>query len=360
MWLYIPSRFVPASVGSTSESPVLSILASSVTLSGNFRLLKYWLQKWKKGGLTKLRSTLILPASTVSRGVERWVSSLPDCRASRLALRESGAVSQMRDTSGPCSSELSRKCNPPWYLSKMSQVSLSGFDRSETNYADWVISLRLDSSQRKKLVLAISGNGSSVWPTAQAFDSVNAVRTQAEWVRRNAELKAKNPNLGELQKSLGMIATNWPTPTASQMPNSDQRIKEGRLDNIITVSEKWSTPLATAGGEYDRSGPQNLKVQVETFHPDPMTMKLGENCWCESLGCGLLSHKRRLNPWFVEALMGFSVGWTAQLGSEPLVMPSSRHKLPTHSSTSLKKQTDKDQRSTPVKNKTRAVQRRLL
>jgi hypothetical protein len=95
----------------------------------------------------------------------------------------------------------------------------------------------------------------------------------------------------------------------------------------------WPTPDANASTQSNRSPSAGAAVRpllakmVQTFHQDPTTTPHGKTCWCENPTCDLPSHKRRLNPWFTEALMGFPPDWTALPGSARLAMPLCRPAL---------------------------------
>ena len=59
-----------------------------------------------------------------------------------------------------------------------------------------------------------------------------------------------------------------------------------------------------------KHGGANLTDDVQTFHPDPQSKIDGITCWCNTPNCGQQSHKQRLNPLFVEWMMGWPRGWT--------------------------------------------------
>lgn len=91
---------------------------------------------------------------------------------------------------------------------------------------------------------------------------------------------------GEFHKQV----MNWPTPVSSQM--------------------RQSTRQERTGGEILSEVAQNWK----SSHLDPQA-QTGPLCWCNTPGCDLPSHKRKLNPLFVTWLMGWPIWWVA---TEPM------------------------------------------
>ena len=121
---------------------------------------------------------------------------------------------------------------------------------------------------------------SLLWPTPTAHPD-----------NSNVNGKFKNPTLGDAVRM-------WPTPTASDWkprgPNSKQ---QGLPEVVKTRGNLWPTPRAALGDArnhtvYERSldKPQNLENRVGAADPSTIGGKL--------------------NPTWVEWLMGFPTGWT--------------------------------------------------
>jgi DNA (cytosine-5)-methyltransferase 1 len=105
------------------------------------------------------------------------------------------------------------------------------------------------------------------WPTPTVMDSINHFETLEVWMERNKKNKQKNPNLGETQKSLRSVV-HWPTPVCQ-----DSR-------------------------------------HATTRHLDPKNQH-----WKSNLGKVVMSMEKpniggRLNPTWVEWLMGWPQEWT--------------------------------------------------
>jgi hypothetical protein len=150
---------------------------------------------------------------------------------------------------------------------------------------------------------------------------------------------------------------NWPTPDASPKRGSVNRYTQGdnRTGRALKVeAENWLTPFGAMGQDQDgtygcggehakqaqnwatpnaspaapnmsrkrekgriskRETEQCLERQAislsRSLPTEPAISKGGKPCWCLTPGCGLRSHKRRLNIWFDEWLMGQPTNWSS-------------------------------------------------
>lgn len=149
------------------------------------------------------------------------------------------------------------------------------------------------------------------------------------------------------QKGLARDAVNnWPTPAAVEMPNSNANQKN-MPPSLHGAAEAWQTPKSPDGGNtsrgHDRKGEPLLDGQARSwaspksrdwkggqgakprqspdldkmaesrsFLPHPTTLTDGQPS-----SENVPTLRRRLNPMFVEWLMGWPIGWTSlsQLGN---------------------------------------------
>ncbi len=150
----------------------------------------------------------------------------------------------------------------------------------------------------------MSGSGGSAWPTANAGPQNDS---DQNWQKRREICKAKHGNNG-FGLTLGMAATAWPTPAAQNVkgssPDSVTRADgKSRMDILHYLAEQgFSRPAP----ETPRHGPKlsqlrpiwrPLRASVIASH--------GRATW-RRLWKGRT--KRRLNPVFVEWLMGWPPG----------------------------------------------------
>lgn len=127
------------------------------------------------------------------------------------------------------------------------------------------------------------------WPTPTTFDAEHAT-----------------PH-SEHNESLSSASGKWPTPISSDTNGS--REEDGRRSTgLNTKAENWATPAA-----------RDWKSDDPTQSPDhspPLGRQVLKGTGAEC--------RKRLNPLFVEWLMGLPFGWT---GFEPLGTVSARLKL---------------------------------
>ena len=122
---------------------------------------------------------------------------------------------------------------------------------------------------------------SSSWPTPTTQDHIQRKSTQQKPGSRHSV-------------GLGDAVRMWPTPTAVEWKGRGPNSKQQGLAEMV---KKWPTPRAAMGESrnhtvYARSTekPQNLENKVASEDPSAVGGKL--------------------NPMWVEWLMGFPIGWT--------------------------------------------------
>ena len=154
------------------------------------------------------------------------------------------------------------------------------------------------------------------WPTPRS--SANENRTT-----RHAPSHGKTHG-----RTLAGEAAQWLTPNVPNggrsVPLATVEVKgstpEGkRAVGLESQTRHWTTPqthdvhpgnAARVRRYGTKHGGANLTDDVQTFHPDPQSKIDGITCWCNTPNCGQQSHKQRLNPLFVEWMMGWPRGWT--------------------------------------------------
>jgi len=153
-----------------------------------------------------------------------------------------------------------------------------------------------------------SGSSSSGRPTPAARDIKGA---------NSAEHLAKSSGSLHLDQLPNFVAHCWATPTASENSNRTTKMapSHGKTHGIVLagqacdLSEQWATPAVAdvQGGRKARSGSRSTELLLNGQTPelcgrlDPTTSTAGET----SSPSG-----RKLNPRFVEMLMGWPPGWT--------------------------------------------------
>ena len=303
MWLYLPStesQSAPASEGSSSAWDQLSEdLERSATWNGKSRSQKSWWRVLRTGALTMLQSGRIYEHSTQLLGAEKFISSLEDFHVSPSHTPHSiGSKRPTNETSGLMSDESLMDLGFQESFWKTSQAfSTIGIRPVDVNFDRWATRLKRDSLRRRRSVRPTSGNGFSFWPTATAnratysngvhgpnlIESAKAWPTpnagpqndrDTKWQERRAKLRAKHNNGNGFGLTLGMAATNWPTPATRDYKG------------------------------FDPPGKTNAHQDPALYLSSHLAQPTGMDGHICSTKC------RRLNQRFVQLLMGFPLGWT--------------------------------------------------
>lgn len=357
-WLYVPG-VEPSNSDSMWQSPDIEL---SVSLSGKAVLRPLSWREWRTRPWVRLLSGAISPPSTADAGVDAWISSLRDSRASRSASPAINVGWMTSATSGPmspaslasaersgCSSKTSPASSQPSLLtdeppSRSSSMTSKG----------WITKLRSASSQRRRLAGHIFANASSSWPTPDAGARQGHNRSMSEgaaerpllaeaakhWptpdantatysngrfgrnLREAASLWA-TPSVADLtgghaarggDRSEEMLlpgqarvlSENWPPPRAEDMEGVLNH--PGAIDSLTGAARLWPTPEnadASRGSDTHVRGNPTLLGASRSFLQGETTRIDGE----PSSAPGP-SSPRQLNPVFVEWLMGWPLGWT--------------------------------------------------
>lgn len=369
MWILPKSltcRFAPGTEALTSDCGDASrACGQSLMLRSKPSRASSFLRGWKAGNLMRLRSGLISSPSRGESFADWWTSSLADTRASHSQLLASDSEAKTRDTCGRLSQAAFDFFNLESASLKTSRATLpKGCITSCLTWEDWVIEQRGEFSARLNAARLISGSGSLSWPTATARDFRDTGDLSSSDYRADGKLRkdvlpravdldrrghygstkihqwptpqtsdqnqAASPDrvghrlqLRDVETGFGRPAPassntdgsrqeSWPTPSAmdGQRPSETPQQWEtrnaakkaanpnlGQLHRPLTVAVQWGTPRASIKGghyEFDR-GRHNIEEQAGA----------------STLGGG------KLNPRWVETLMGLPVGWTMPSCASP-------------------------------------------
>lgn len=282
--------------------------------------------------------------SAASRSVERFIASLPVILANPSPLLASAAAQATLGTYGHTLPESSRKRSPSESSSKMSATILRlASQKLQRIYADWATCLKQDCLRRMKLAHHSFGRGSSSWPSPRPCSgerSSGANRT--EFYRRwPTPLSSDSKDCGGHRgkpDSLTSAIRVWQTPATDSFRTRGGARKgelglEGQAREIGNKvagggSRLWTTPTAH---DSRSCGPKKLQKRVAKGYSKLVTQAAKESSRLgrkiKLAGSDCLPESRRLNPQFVEFLMGFPAGWSDYAA---LAMPSFRLWLATH------------------------------
>ena len=229
-----------------------------------------WLRRLKKDAWMTRLSTRILKPSLHESFEEKYTASLEDIPVSRFQAQESEKERKTQDTCGHTSESMSGQLDLFGAFSKMSEVTPRwGYGESCPIWKRMVTERSSDCSRRRKQARLTNASDASSWrnfptPEAHTVEKYSLQKDGQKKTQRSRNLTAMAIN-GEL--------SNWPTPRAgnpgSRKPGTGGKIlaEEAKKHNGLPAPEKSKT--------------------------------LGKN-----------HASPKLNPNWVEQLMGLPVGWT--------------------------------------------------
>lgn len=322
MWIYIPStycRSAPGSEDSISESDWrFQALAQSAWLRGKPLPARSWHRRWTKDRCIQRLSGRMPEPSTVERGLAEFMASLPATPANPSPSQASDEEPKTPGTSGPRSSASLGKWDPSSCSWRMSQAM---FDWASTECS--VILPKSGSTRSGQLFerpmseLRTDESGCSSWPTAVVGDSRGSARhTTSTGVMHSGT-------------TLTDASRQWPTPrTITGGAESAERKKE------LGRTQSGGGDLQSAALNWPTAGANDWKGTAKVGQRRGQLDEAAEQMWHgpqDPTGTGAESPSTsglRLNPRFVEWLMGFPDEWTVCEHSATL---SSQHKQPSPS-----------------------------
>ena len=251
--------------------------------------LRTWLARWRRVPWMQRLSGQTLKPVIGRSFVTEWILSAAAIRANHSVRRETAKAAMTLDTSGLTSKGQLGLFDQDSASLRTSKDTLPlGLKTSATTWESWVTSLRQEYSVRLKSAHLIKEKESSSWPTPDA--SIEKFRLggnsqqskSLEATGRRGELGLPAPE--KLNKS-GKSQESWATPTQDGNHNRKGASKHSG-DGIATQVQNWPTPREAMSRdvEHDR-GKGNLGEKVQ-------------------------SQGLKLNPSWVEQLMGLPAGWT--------------------------------------------------
>lgn len=294
-----------------------------------------WLA-WKRLSWMRRLCGVMPEPSTVTLGVERWIASWRDTRASPSASPANAAELRTRGTCGYTSlASFEKSLLPSATLRTSPTTYVLDSLRWRKNWERWAIASRRDCSRRLKSALRIYGSAFGSLPTPTATDygsSQNGVNSNRP--------SAGTPSLTTMART-GMWPTPLlPTPTASDADASGSRNLPGSkahsglsLTDAVTRGDSATprllpTPIVAdsqSGRNNDtravkeRGHGTNLAGAVEKLWRTPNATdwkRESAKSWqnrTDGDQTPRLSDQvgGQLNPTWVEWLMGWPLEWTA-------------------------------------------------
>ncbi len=298
-------------------------------------LSRTWSTRLKRGSFIKHLFTRTLRPSLTESFEDWWTSSVEDFPASRLVKPELEKLRKTQDTCSPSSQKESESANLELFSSKTLKESSVARPKTENQFSDmssehwkkWVTEQRQEYSQRVKSASHIREKEFTSWGT-------QAVRNWST-PRASATDSSRPNNKGGIPLS-DQVKRNWATPsTMDNLPaRSPEKLaeakKKGGCKNLreeVVNPKNWGTPKEqdSRAALTDR-GKQNFPTPTARDWKDTAGSKRGRDLSLPKMlfGCtndgpqdqtksntnGKNPVSLKLNPDWVEQLMGLPVGWT--------------------------------------------------
>jgi hypothetical protein len=367
MWI-VPKQLISAYVPDMEALSLdcveqSQLCAQSLFVRSKLSQSRTWSQKWKRDSWTQHLSGRILKPSHGKAFEIAWTSSLAVIPVSRSAQQESEQEKAILDIFGPSSqAEFDFFDQGSVSLKTLKDISLWGCPTSSKTWQEWVTEQRGAYSLRLKSAHPTNGSGSLSWLTSTTRDYKRAYRPES-MIRSDGKSRA----MDTLNQAMVTVAS-WPTPTVaeagkiSNQPNYGQvglsnhsaiqgevtRDKYEKRKNGHPAQENpsmsgnhlglWHTPTqapeapntnsrrAVREGRQPKGQQHSLLAQAQQSWPTPTARdyKSGrgneEREYKELTPMVERTQNGKLNPRWVETLMGLPIGWTMPSCSQPVTI----------------------------------------
>lgn len=315
MWILpksLISAFAPGTEALTSDSAECSqTCAQSLIVRSKPSLARIFLRAWKQGNLTRLQFGLISNPSLGQSFLAAWTSSLEATHASHSAPLENALEPTIHGIFGPTSQAAFDFFSPDSVSLRTSRdTSASASEKSLESWKSWVIERRGEYLARLKLARLTSASACSSWPTTTTRDwkGCGNVVPRKDGKHRLDTLEAvvmfgpaalANPSTHGSRPGSWAI---WGTPAANdanKTPHCEVNSKQAGLARSVGIEQAkaWATPRCS---------------MAQDKQEDSGRHRLGEQIQHGTTG--------KLNPRWVETLMGLPVGWTMPSCASPVTI----------------------------------------
>ncbi len=312
--------------------------------------LRTWLQKWKRDSWSQHLYGRILKPSLGKAFETEWTSLLEATPANHSPQQESEQERKIHGTCGLGSQTEFGFCAPDSVSSRMSKdISRWDSPASSATWKSWVTRCRGEYSARVKSAHRTSASASLSWPTTAARDwkgCGNAV------TRKDGKHR-----LDTLEAVVMYGQANWPTPAVMDTTGGSYKTewKDGRAvsyhnhtkENPVAYGAKLADAVkhglpAPASSSTDGSRLESWATPNNfCFQPPENTQQWTKRAAYQQTEKGVNLHKpiqsqvlhenekvmgamppsaAKLNPRWVETLMGLPVGWVMPSCTRPVII----------------------------------------
>lgn len=255
------------------------VCAQSLLVRSKHLPAQTWSRKWKRDCWTQHLSGRILKPSLGKVFAEKWTFSLAGIPVSHSAQQENDSAQATQGTCGhSLQMELPECSQLPVSLRTSKDTLPLGCATSCKTWESWVTEQRGEYSARRKLAHRTSGNECLSWPTATTRDWKDTGDLSRSNVRRDGKLRMDT--LGRVVQASS--STHGSRPELWRTPSVAEEKNQAFSQQIYLQNQVGAIPKTQVGRTQAQSG--------------------------------------KLNPRWVETLMGLPVGWTMPSCASPVTI----------------------------------------
>ena len=300
MWILpkqLISAFVPDTAALISDLNEQSqICGQSLLVRSKVLPARTWSLKWKRDSWTQHLSGRILKHSHGRSFTERWISSLGDTHASHLAQLASDSAPKTRATFGHSLQMELGSCSPEFAsLKTLKDTSASDLEESLQNWNQWVTQSRGEYSARLKSAPRTSESGCLSWPTVTANEDSYRIGGNSQSSNCLSAMSRRGEMYGQHDQANpstnGSLSELWPT----------------------AMSRDWKDTGDMSQSMTRKDGKKRMDILGRAVQANPSTNGSLPESWATP-------RSGKLNPRWVETLMGLPVGWTMPSCASPVTI----------------------------------------
>ena len=338
------------------------ICEKSLTLRGKDMPQRSWQRKWKQENWLQRLSTRMLKPSHTEDFLDKWVSSQADFHANHLAAPVNDNQPRTLDTCSPSSLKELNSVDQSLSSSKMLTASSPQKQEMEKVFSNmsseawkkWITQQRQEDSQRVKSAHLTREKEFTSWPTPTVAEAGKIGKTPygQKGLSNHPEVIGEVITRPKMNKSRKGEKMNWPTPQVSDMNGAANPNREAHRVQLRDVETgygqaapandntpgkhqelSWLTPRVVEIEESRESWLKRNKKYGRSKGYSNLTMQVQENTWPTpqahlaketnspseynrktktmiAVAAKQPNHNLKLNPEWVEQLMGLDIGWT--------------------------------------------------
>ena len=342
MTVIIPSCLTSAFAADTKASElgldaVSKAFEQSLTARGKHSPSQTWLRRWKTDSWMQLLFSRTFQLSHGSSSLRSWLeascpldghASLSQQQENEKQRRTSGGSSTSLQMELPlfdqeCFSQRTSKDSCP----QKCQTVLVSLGTVSRDWSGYITGLRQAYSQRLNAERHTNGSGCSSWPSPVASEVRQGFQDRSRGMKGSQEslttvvIKQSGPPVPASSSTdgsrpgLSQEGRLWMTPksgacgmTATTSGRPLERATQ-LTTQVHVVEKQWQTATVSTGAHKQKDGSMinKLDQQVKSWATPDVSDRRSDNC----RQIGLSNQTQgKLNPRWVETLMGLPVGWT--------------------------------------------------